>query len=54
MWIYVVYNKNKWILALMGVCYIAEVASVVTILTISFEQFHGTARLCTSQGIRPF
>ena len=36
-----VYNKNKWILALMGVCYIAEVASVVTILTISFSGFQG-------------
>ena len=53
LWIYVVYNKNKWILALMGVCYIAEVASVVTILTISFEHFRGTAGFCISKGIRP-
>ncbi|KAI1791263.1 hypothetical protein LXA43DRAFT_1141413 [Ganoderma leucocontextum] len=43
LWIYVVYNKNKWILALMGICYIGEVASVVTILTISFSGFQVSA-----------
>ena len=42
LWIYVVYNKNKWILALMGICYIGEVASVVSILTLSFAGFQGT------------
>ncbi|PIL34036.1 hypothetical protein GSI_03745 [Ganoderma sinense ZZ0214-1] len=43
LWIYVVYNKNKWILALMGICYIGEVASVVSILTISFSGFEASA-----------
>ena len=37
LWIYVVYNKNRYILALMSVCYVAEVAGVVTILGISFK-----------------
>ena len=41
LWIYVVYNKNRWVLALMSVCYLGEVAAVVTILTISFETFEG-------------
>ncbi len=41
LWIYVVYNKNRWVLAVMGACYIAEVASVLTILAISFENFEG-------------
>ncbi|EJF58206.1 hypothetical protein DICSQDRAFT_182693 [Dichomitus squalens LYAD-421 SS1] len=43
LWIYVVYNKNKWILALTGICYIAEITSVVSILTISFEHFEARA-----------
>ncbi|KAI0829884.1 hypothetical protein BC628DRAFT_1314198 [Trametes gibbosa] len=43
LWIYVVYNKNRYILALMGTCYIAEVASVLTILAISFKNFQADA-----------
>ena len=41
LWIYVVYNKNRWVLVLMSIFYLAEVAGVVTILTISFETFEG-------------
>ena len=41
LWIYVVYNKNRWILALITTCYVAEVVGVVTILTLSFENFQG-------------
>ncbi len=41
LWIYVVYNKNRWVLALMSVCYLGEAAAVMTILTISFETFEG-------------
>ncbi|EIW63173.1 uncharacterized protein TRAVEDRAFT_43481 [Trametes versicolor FP-101664 SS1] len=43
LWIYVVYNKNRWVLAVMGACYVAEVASVLTILAISFENFEASA-----------
>lgn len=42
LWIYVVYNKNRYILALMSVCYVAEVAGVVTILGISFKTYQGS------------
>ena len=43
LWIYVVYNKNRYILALMSVCYVAEVAGVVTILGISFKTYQGSS-----------
>ncbi|RPD63736.1 hypothetical protein L227DRAFT_640858 [Lentinus tigrinus ALCF2SS1-6] len=43
LWIYVVYNKNRWVLALMSICYLCEVAAVVAILTISFETFEARA-----------
>lgn len=43
LWIYVLYNKNKWILMLISVCYVAEVISVISILTISFMNFQGAA-----------
>ncbi|KAI0768711.1 hypothetical protein BD413DRAFT_629529 [Trametes elegans] len=43
LWIYVVYNKNRYILAVMGVFYLAEVASVLTILAISFKNFEARA-----------
>ncbi|KAI8975894.1 hypothetical protein BD414DRAFT_517368 [Trametes punicea] len=39
LWIYVVYNKSRLVLAIIGACYIAEVASVLVILTLSFENF---------------
>ncbi|KAI0674783.1 hypothetical protein C8Q78DRAFT_1075156 [Trametes maxima] len=43
LWIYVVYNKNRFILAIMGVCYIAEVAGVLTILSVSFQHLEAVA-----------
>ncbi|KAI0644597.1 hypothetical protein C8Q79DRAFT_912651 [Trametes meyenii] len=43
LWIYVVYNKNRLILAIMGVCYIAEVAGVLTILSVSFQHLEAVA-----------
>ncbi|KAI0743412.1 hypothetical protein C8Q80DRAFT_1272114 [Daedaleopsis nitida] len=39
LWIYVVYNKNRWILAIISIRYVAEVVGVVTILTFSFQSF---------------
>ncbi|KAI0331206.1 hypothetical protein GY45DRAFT_1249280 [Cubamyces sp. BRFM 1775] len=39
LWIHVVYNKNRLILLTMSVFYAVEVASVLTILTFSFEHF---------------
>ena len=41
LWIYVVYNKNRYILAVMGGCYVAEIASVVAILVVSFKNYEG-------------
>ncbi|KAI9068379.1 hypothetical protein FKP32DRAFT_1618893 [Trametes sanguinea] len=43
LWIYVVYNKNRFILCIISICYIAEVASVLVILTLSFENFQAKA-----------
>ncbi|KAH9894953.1 hypothetical protein C8Q73DRAFT_644908 [Cubamyces lactineus] len=39
LWIHVVYNKNRVILLVMSAFYAVEVASVLTILTFSFENF---------------
>lgn len=36
-----VYNKNIYILAIMGVFYLAEVVGVATILGISFQTYQG-------------
>ncbi|KAI0780005.1 hypothetical protein C8Q74DRAFT_1197769 [Fomes fomentarius] len=61
LWIYVLYNKNKWILTVISVCYVAEVISVISILTISFMNFQAQAggipgiRYCVMTDIgRPF
>ncbi|KAH9858528.1 hypothetical protein C2E23DRAFT_717077 [Lenzites betulinus] len=43
LWIYVVYNKNRYILALIGACYVAEVVSVLAILAVSFQNFEANA-----------
>ncbi|KAH9929627.1 uncharacterized protein BXZ73DRAFT_102151 [Epithele typhae] len=43
LWIYIVYNKNRYILALMSICYLGEVGSVVAILTISFQDYQARA-----------
>ncbi|KAI0356352.1 hypothetical protein OH77DRAFT_256564 [Trametes cingulata] len=43
LWIYVVYNKNRYVLAVMSVCYVAEVASVLCILILSFKHFEAKA-----------
>ncbi|OBZ68334.1 hypothetical protein A0H81_11778 [Grifola frondosa] len=39
LWIYVVYNKSRWILAVMGFLYVTEVVAVVMILAFSFIHF---------------
>lgn len=44
LWIHVVYNKNRVILLVMSAFYAVEVASVLTILTFSFENFEGQLR----------
>ncbi|KAI0371092.1 hypothetical protein BV20DRAFT_942953 [Pilatotrama ljubarskyi] len=43
LWIYVVYSKNRYVLAVMGACYVAEIASVLCILGLSFEHFEARA-----------
>jgi hypothetical protein len=41
LWIFVVYGRNLWVLAFMGLLLLGEVATVATILAMSFSNFHG-------------
>jgi len=41
LWIFVVYDRNLWILAFMGFLMLGEIATVATILAMSFSNFHG-------------
>ncbi|OCH90243.1 hypothetical protein OBBRIDRAFT_793484 [Obba rivulosa] len=45
LWIYVVYNKNRYILAITSFLFLLEVVTVVTILATSFKNFHAEAHL---------
>jgi len=45
LWIFVVYGRNLWVLAFMGLLLLGEVATVATILAMSFSNFHAEANL---------
>jgi len=45
LWVFVVYNRNLWVLAFMGILLLDEVAAVAAILAMSFSNFHAEANL---------
>jgi hypothetical protein len=42
LWIFVIYNRDKRVLAMMGVLFVAETVSVIVILAKSFAQLQST------------
>ncbi|EMD37779.1 hypothetical protein CERSUDRAFT_83551 [Gelatoporia subvermispora B] len=45
LWIYVVFNKNRYLLVALSLLFLAEVAAVIAILAKSFINFHAQAHL---------